>query len=162
MTVMLRDVTRKDLALIECWLRVDHVRRFWGEPDENVQLFRQPPPGMRSTIIMDDGREVGLVAWQHPTRQELDEAGLTEIPETVIDIDIMIGELDAVGRGIGPAAINLVVDEALADPSVPFVMAAASVDNKASRSAFQKAGFQMERGFDDVPGGRCVLMIRRR
>jgi RimJ/RimL family protein N-acetyltransferase len=111
---------------------------------------------------MDDEREVGIVVWQHPTRQELDEAGISEIPETVIDIDIMIGELDAVGRGIGPAAIKQVVDEALTDPSVPFVMAAVSVENRASCRALMKAGFQIEREFDDVPGGRHMLMIRRR
>lgn len=162
MTVVMRDVTRKDLMLIERWLKAEHVRRFWSEPDENVRMFRQPPPGMRSAIIVDDDRKVGLVVWQHPIRRELDEAGLTEIPEAVIDIDIMIGEFDAVGRGIGPAAITLVVNEALADPSVPFVMAGISVDNRASRRAFEKADFQMEREFDDTPGGRSVLMVRRR
>lgn len=160
--VRLRDVTPEDLVLIERWVRADHVRRFWGEPDENIRLFRRPPAGMCCALIAVDGRKVGLVVWQHPSRQELDEVGLKEIPETVIDIDIMIGEEDAVGRGIGPAAVDLVAEAALADPLVPFVMAGISVDNGASRRAFEKAGFRMEREFDDVPGGRCTLMIRRR
>jgi len=160
--VRLCDVTPDDLPLIEGWLRAEHVRRFWGEPGENVRLLRHPPPGMNRALIEVDGRKVGLVLRQHPTRQELDEAGLDEIPESVIDIDIMIGEADAVGRGIGPAAVGLVAERALKDTSVPFVMAAASVENRASRRAFEKAGFRMEREFDDVPGGRCVLMVRRR
>jgi len=32
----------------------------------------------------------------------------------------------------------------------------------ASQRAFAKAGFRIDRGFDDVPSGRCVLMVRRR
>lgn len=106
--------------------------------------------------------EVGVVTWQHPTRQELDEAALHDIPESVIDIDILIGEVSDTGRGVGPCAISLVAESALADPAVPFVIAAASVENQASQRAFAKAGFRKDREFDDVPAGRHVLMVRRR
>ena len=162
MTVHLIDVKREDLIFIERWLRAEHVRRYWGEPDENIRLLRRPPVGMRSAIIADGDRKLGLVLWQHPTRRELDQAGLYEIPETVIDIDILIGEEDALGRGIGSAAIDLVAEIALADLSVPFVIAAASIDNRASCRAFRKAGFRIKREFNDVPGGRSILMIRYR
>ncbi len=99
---------------------------------------------------------------QDPTRQELDEAGLIEILESVIDIDIMIGERTEVGRGVGSTAIRLVAEAALSDPAVPFVIAATLTGNRASQRAFAKAGFRGEREFDDVPSGRCVLMVRRR
>lgn len=162
MAVRLLDVTADDLPLIERWLRADHVRRYWGDPEENGRLVREPPPGCRRAIVEADGRRVGLVLWQHPTRGELDEAGLADVPESVIDIDIMIGEPDATGRGVGSAAVRLVAEAALADPGVPFVIAATVVDNTASRRAFAKAGFRDDREFDDVPSGRCVLMVRRR
>jgi len=163
MVVRLLDVTRSDLPLIERWLRADHVRRYWGEPEENTRLLREPPAGGSwRAIIEADGRKVGLVLWQHPTRRELDEAGLLDVPESVIDIDIMIGEAADVGRGVGPAAIRIVAESALEDSTVPFVMAATLVENRASHRAFAKAGFRDDREFDDVPSGRCVLMVRRR
>jgi RimJ/RimL family protein N-acetyltransferase len=161
--VRLRDVTSDDLPLIERWLHADHVRRTWGDPDENMRLLRNAPADRHwRAMIEADGRGVGLVLWQHPTRRELDEAGLIDIPETVIDIDIMIGERGEVGKGVGSAAIRLVAELALSDPAVPFVIAAVLADNLASQRAFAKAGFRNDREFDDVPSGRCVLMLRRR
>lgn len=69
MSVDLRDVTADDLPLIERWLRVDHVRRAWGDPDVNLRFLRAPPPeGHGQAVIEADGAAVGLVLWQHPTR----------------------------------------------------------------------------------------------
>lgn len=163
MSLRLRDVTNDDLPLIEHWLRADHVLDAWGDPDASLRLLGEPPAsGNWRAIIEADGREVGLVLWQHPTREELDVAGLTDIPTSVIDIDIMIGELHAVGLGLGSSAVRLVAEAALSDTTVPFVMACARLDNLASQRAFAKAGFHKDREFDDVPNGRHVLMVRHR
>ncbi len=163
MNMQLRDATSDDLPLIERWLHADHVRSTWGEPEANIQLLQDSPAkGNWRAIIEVDGRAVGLILWQHPMRRELDEAGLTDIPESVIDIDIMIGEQSHVGRGVGSAAIRLVAGAALSNPTVPFVMACARLDNLASRRAFAKAGFRDDREFDDVPNGIHVLMVCRR
>ncbi|MBN2494536.1 MAG: GNAT family N-acetyltransferase [Deltaproteobacteria bacterium] len=163
MNVRLRDVTDADLPLIERWLCAEHVRRYWGEPEENIRLLRSPTGArLRRALIEADGRKVGLVLWQHPSRQELDAAGLFDVPEDVIDVDIMIGEAADVGRGVGTAAIRMVAEAALADPEVPYVIAATSIDNRASQRAFAKAGFDVDRDFDDVQSGRCVFMTRHR
>lgn len=139
------------------------MRGAWGDPDENICLLGDPPAeGNWRSIIEADGRKVGLVLWQHPTREELDVAGLADIPTSVIDIDIMIGEFNAVGLGLGSSAIRLVAEAALSDPTVPFVMACARLDNLVSQRAFAKAGFRKDREFDDVPNGRYVLLVRHR
>ena len=70
--------------------------------------------------------------------------------------------LEAVGSGLGSTAIRLVAETALSDPTVPFLMACARLDNLASQRAFAKAGFRKDREFDDVPNGRYVLMVRHR
>jgi RimJ/RimL family protein N-acetyltransferase len=163
MKLDLLDVTSDDLPLIEQWLQADPVRQYWGDPAENMRRLRSAPgAGHWRAIIDADGRKVGLVLWQHPTRQELDVAGLTDIPESVIDIDIMIGEQESAGRGIGSATLRLVAENALADPAVPFVIGCARSDNLASLRAFAKAGSREDREFDDVPHGRHVLMVCQR
>jgi RimJ/RimL family protein N-acetyltransferase len=159
----IREVTTDDLPLITRWLHADHVRVAWGDPEANVRLLGAPPAaGCWRAIVEADGRDVGLVLWQHPTREELDAAGLADIPTSVIDIDIMIGEVSAIGRGLGSAAIGLVATAALSDPAVPFVIGCARRDNLASQRAFIKAGFRKDREFNDVPDGRYVLMMRHR
>jgi RimJ/RimL family protein N-acetyltransferase len=163
MSLCLRDVTNDDLPLIEQWLHADHVRSTWGDPGANLCLLNElPANGNWRAIIEADGHRVGIVLWQHPTREELDVAGLADIATSVIDIDIMIGESDALGRGLGSGAISLVAEVALSDPTVPFVMACARLDNLASQRAFAKAGFRKDREFDDVPNGLHVLMVRHR
>jgi aminoglycoside 6'-N-acetyltransferase len=163
MSLRLRDVTDDDLACIAQWLHADHVRSTWGDPDANVRLFDKPPTtGRWQAIIEADGHAVGVVLWQHPTREELDLAGLTDIPTSVVDIDIMLGEVAALGRGLGSAAIRVVAEAALSDPTVPFVMACARLDNLASQRAFARAGFRKDRKFSDVPDGLHVLMVRHR
>lgn len=163
MTVQLCPVHQSDLVLIETWLKAAHVRARWGDPDEITRTLRVPPTsGHWRAIIEAEGRKVGLVMWQHPTRGELEVAGLADIPTSVIDIDIMLGELACVGKGIGTSAIWLVAEQALDDPSVPFVIGCAAQDNLASQRAFAKAGFHRDREFDDVPNGIHVLMVRDR
>ncbi len=94
-----------DLPLVARWLAADHVRRYWGEPEECLRLLEGPPDVTHRAVIEAGGRKVGLVVWQHPSRKELDEAGLDDIPTSVADVDIMIGELDAIReptRRVGP------------------------------------------------------------
>lgn len=163
MTLRLRDVRIDDRPLVERWLHADQVRSTWGDPAANLRLLHEPPArGDRRAIIEADGREVGIVLWQHPTREELDLAGLADTATSLIDIDIMIGESDALGRGLGPAAIGLVAEAAMSDPTVPFVMACARLDNLASQRSFAKAGFRKDREFDDVPDGPHVLLVLHR
>ena len=152
-----------DLPLIGRWLHAAHVRGAWGDPAASLRLLRGPPAsGNRRALIEADGHDVGIVLWQHPTREELDVAGLTDVPTSAVDIDIMIGEFDAQGRGFGSTAIRRVAELALSDPTVPFVMACARVDDLASQRAFAAAGFRKDREFDDDPNGLHVLLVRGR
>jgi aminoglycoside 6'-N-acetyltransferase len=113
-------------------------------------------------LIVEAGRPVGYLCWQHPSRAELVEAGLHEVPDSAIAVDLMIGEPDAVGRGIGPRALERVRELAWRDPGVPFVMLCTSIENSAAQRAFHKAGFARRRVFDDPGGGPCCLFVAER
>ncbi|HRQ58213.1 MAG TPA: GNAT family N-acetyltransferase [Azoarcus taiwanensis] len=163
MDIRIRDLAKRDLPMLGQWLNAEHVRGSWGDPEANLRLLSEPPAdGHWRAIIEADGRAVGLVLWQHPSREELDVASLNDIPTSVIDIDIMIGEIDALGRGVGSGAIRLVAEAALSDPAVPFIIGCAHVDNLVSQRAFRRAGFRKDREFDDVPNGLYALMVRNR
>ncbi len=69
-------------------------------------------------MIACDARPIGYLRWQKVSRETLDNIGLFEIPAGSGDIDILIGETDSVGRGLGPKALSLLIDALRLDESV--------------------------------------------
>lgn len=148
----------RDLALLETWLGRPHVSRWWGEPAEALQEIVEPPAGGGEALISVDGVPAGYVRWQTPAREELDAAGLHEVPDDAIDIDIALGEQELLGKGIGSRALSLLRDRLLHD-GTRTIMLATSVDNVRAIRAYEKAGFVRRRRFVDTDGGTYWLMV---
>lgn len=108
---------------------------------------------------MVDDIPVGYIQWEQVLRAELDAAGLTDIPEQTLDIDIAIGVPDFLGQGLGSRAIGLVIDSVSHDQSIPMIMMATSVDNVVAQRSFEKAGFHRVRKFNDPDYGPMFLYI---
>lgn len=148
---------RHDL-LIERWLRSPHVARWWGTQQEFLQTWVRRPPGNHA-LIHCDGRPVGYLCWQHPSREDLEAAKLTDLPKNLVDIDIMIGEEDCVGCGLGPRALALLL-ERLEREGVEDAGLATSVSNGSAIRAFEKAGFRLFREFEE-PDGPYHYMVKK-
>jgi RimJ/RimL family protein N-acetyltransferase len=144
--------------LVATWMRAPHVAKWWGDPDKSLREVLERPNGGGDALIVADGLPVGYVRWQVPTRRELDEAGLQEVPDSTIDIDIAIGEPEYIGLGIGSRAIGLILEDLDADTDLKMVILATSVDNFVAIRAYEKAGFDRRRTFDDPEGGMCWLL----
>ena len=138
------------------------MSRWWGRLSEALARIRQPASGGGQALITEAGRPVGYLCWQHPTRADLEAASLHHVPESAIDVDLLIGEPDAVGRGIGPRALELIQERVWRDPSVPLVMLCTSVENTVAQRAFEKAGFTRRRIFEDPGGGTFCLFVAER
>jgi aminoglycoside 6'-N-acetyltransferase len=149
----------RDRELVAGWLRAPHVARWWGDPDKALREIVQRPAGGGDALIVADDVPVGYVRWQTPTRAELDEAGLHEIPGDAVDIDIAIGDEGYVGRGVGPRALRRLVDRLLGQGRAPMVILATEVENTAAVRAYEKAGFRRRRRFDDPECGPCWLLV---
>lgn len=149
-------------ALLGEWLRRPHVARWWGEAE--TALARDPGEvdGSGEAFILHGGRPVGYVRWQRVLRCDLDAAGLHEVPDDAVDIDILIGEAELTGRGIGPSALKLLLERLWRDPSIPLVGMSASAANERALRAYEKAGFRRRRRYDDPRWGPAWLMIAER
>jgi len=155
MMVRLADVSLLDVELIEQWLGQEYVACRWGKVSRDELIGTD-----NHAIIVTDGNKVGYIRWQHPTREELDIAGLEDISTDVMDIDIFIGIESELGKGIGAKAVNLLQAMVMKDePKLPMFIAGTSIDNKSSIRMFEKAGFRKDREFDDYPSGRYALMV---
>ena len=95
----------RHLAVVAAWLQKPHVAQWWGDPAQALAAV-QAHPVAAEVIIEVDAQAVGFACWQTLTREELAEAGLSDLPSDLIDVDIMIGEPEQLGHGVGPAALG--------------------------------------------------------
>ncbi len=147
----------QDLQLLDCWLRSPHVVEWWGTPDLHLKEIAQRSRDTHAVITVDD-RPVGYMCWQRPSPSELETAGLTDLPEDLVDIDILLGEAELLGRGLGPRALAVLLAK-LGGEGVGFAGVGTSTSNRVAIRAFEKAGFRLFRDFEDPEFGPCKYML---
>lgn len=138
----------RDLSLVAAWLYRPHVANSWGDPEQALATVRQHPVTTEALINLA-ARPVDFLCWQTPTQEELVAAGLSDLPNGLVDIDILIGEPDALGQGIGPAALSQLLDKLRAE-GVRVVGLATAVANRRALRAYEKAGFRPFRDFQEA------------
>jgi RimJ/RimL family protein N-acetyltransferase len=116
-----RPFALEDLPLLRVWLEREHVRLWWREPIEHE--LGEDPAGR--FVILVGGRAAGMI-------QSYDA-----------EIDLLIGEEDLIGRGLGPRVLSQFAREVVfARPGVRAVVATVEEGNRRSWRAFEKAGFR--------------------
>jgi aminoglycoside 6'-N-acetyltransferase len=138
----------RHLALLAEWLPRPHVARWWGDPQQALAAIQEHPADT-AALIEVDARPVGFVCWQRISPAERAAAGLDDLPDDLVDVDIMIGDPDLLGRGVGPAALRQLVAR-LGAEGVHLVGLAGAVANVRALKAYAKAGFQPFRDFREA------------
>jgi aminoglycoside 6'-N-acetyltransferase len=152
-----RRMSRADLALIQDWLVLPHVREWWGDPDEQYALVSGDlhEPAMDQHIVCLGGVPFGylqcyeLTAWN---------TGFGPQPQGTRGIDLFIGAPDMIGLGHGSALVRHFVDDLLRNGS-PRVVTDPSPSNSRAIRAYERAGFQRN-CVVDTPDGPALLMFR--
>jgi aminoglycoside 6'-N-acetyltransferase len=158
------------------WLNAPHVREWWDPDDPPATAARvrahygpRAAGGAATTacVIEVGGRPVGYLQfypWDaYP--EELAEMGI-ELEPGAYGLDILIGEPDMTGAGVGPRAVALLSEHVGRELGAPAVALTTAVGNARAIRAYEKAGFvRAGRVLDtDTRGGErveCHLMVRR-
>jgi RimJ/RimL family protein N-acetyltransferase len=148
----------RDLHLLARWLNEPHVCKWWGDPEGNFADAKERSPESHALIDVN-GKPVGYLRWQRVSLPALAALGITDIPESSIDIDILIGEQGFVGKGIGPRALRLLLDHLRADPTISLAGMSTEVGNYAAIRAYEKAGFQRRHRYFDPEYGESWIMV---
>lgn len=132
-----RPIAESDVPRLQAWLDSEHVALWWR--DERVEDQLDPnehfvieldgvPVGMIQTYLVDDYPE-----WKAVVGDEPNLAG----------VDLLIGEPDLVGRGLGPEILEQFAREVVfANADTVAVVATVEEANRRSWRAFEKAGFR--------------------
>lgn len=156
--VTLARVEDDHVPVILGWFEAAHVRLWWGDPRVNVSELiwhRKAGGGSDCRVICADGAPVGYLQWTELGRyfSEVPHG----LPRGTIDIDILIGATEMIGRGIGSRALERAVETILADGTPPLISLVTAPDNARAIAAYEKIGFSRH-GVIDVGMGSSVVM----
>ena len=139
----------EDLAAIDHWLRNPHVAR-WFLPEtsadaetEKYRLRIEDP--FSATLMCMVELEGGLIGWCQWYRwEDYPAAGVCiGAHKGEIGADFAIGDLAAVGHGVGTAMIATLVGEVRRHYPRAGLVIAPEADNEASRRVLEKNGFDL-------------------
>ena len=140
------------------WLAQPHVAKWWGDAGRAMQHARECAPESQALIVAD-GTPVGYLCWQEPAKEELETANLADLPGRLVDIDIFIGDADLLGQGVGSGGLRLLLARLRRDPSIAFAGLGTAVSNTNAIRCYEKAGFRLNREFEDPEWGPCKYLI---
>jgi aminoglycoside 6'-N-acetyltransferase len=152
-----RPFTCADLPMVARWLRTPEVLRWWGDPQEQIELITEDldEPLMRQWIAEHEGRAFAYV--QAYPANAWPQMHLTHLPNGAVVIDAFIGEPAMLGCGHGSAFLHLVGEKLLAE-GAPIVAIDPDWDNHRARGAYKRAGF-VEESIVETANGPVVVML---
>jgi aminoglycoside 6'-N-acetyltransferase len=144
-----RPLTLDDLPQVEEWLRREHVARWWREPvEQELAEFCAGIEGRDPTdhyLIVVDGRPIGMIQ-TYLVSDYPDWDAIVQVGEGVAGVDLLIGEEEQIGRGLGPQILAQFVREVV---TAPGVVATVEEANRRSWRAFERAGFRHVRDVEE-------------
>ena len=161
-----RPLDDADLQQIEAWLRREHVAEWWRDPLEiAVEKRRAAIEGHRDLdqyVIVEEGRDVGMIQTYLVADHPEWGAAIGAEPEAA-GVDLFIGEVDAAGRGLGPAVLEQFAREVVfARAETTAAVATVEEANRRSWRAFEKAGFEHVRDVEEEGLPHRLMRLERR
>lgn len=150
--------SRRDSAMLLCWLTQPHVAKWWGDPARAMGHARRCGAESHALIVVDDA-PAGYLCWQEPPPGELAAAGLADLPRGLVDIDILIGKPELLGQGVGSRALEILLARLRSERAVAFAGLGTAASNTKAIRCFEKAGFRLFREFQDPEWGPCRYLV---
>ncbi|WP_292898263.1 MULTISPECIES: GNAT family N-acetyltransferase [unclassified Nitratireductor] len=142
-------VTAEHYPLLLDWLHRPHVRRWWGEPETELEYIRDMVEGRDSSrpfLILLDGNPIGYIQYWFVADNRgpeilVDEPWVAELPDDAVGVDLSIGEEALLSRGIGSRSVKQMVHRLVGKGYTNIVIDPERENSRAVR-AYEKAGFR--------------------
>jgi aminoglycoside 6'-N-acetyltransferase len=145
-----RPFAESDLLLLHGWLQRDHVKRWWRDEQTYDEVVEHYLPSLEEHyLILLDGRPIGMIqAYRVADYPEWEQ--IVEVGDGVAGVDLLIGEEELTGRGLGPQVLEQFArDVVFARPGTTALVATVEEPNRRSWRAFEKAGFRHVRDVEE-------------
>lgn len=175
--VTFRALREDDYGLLAEWLGRDHVQAWWRDPEAPSKVPEKYGPRVRGEVptevfvVVSDGSDVGIIQRyriaDHPMWFEtLARSGLD--PSQAAGIDYLIGDEQAIGRGVGTAMIRDFTDKLFAElDDIMLIAVTPQVGNAASCRVLEKAAYERRwvgvlNSDDPADAGQAALYVKWR
>jgi len=160
-------MTADDLPLLHEWLERPHALRWYGDHGTYEEVVAHYLPAIEGRdptdhyIVVLDGRSIGMVQ-TYVVVDYPEYAALVGVADRgTAGVDIVIGEEELTGRGLGTEILQRFVEEiVLARPETTSCVADPDARNVASVRAFEKVGFRVVHEFVDPGDGQLHVLVR--
>ncbi|HEY7018305.1 MAG TPA: GNAT family N-acetyltransferase [Gaiellaceae bacterium] len=163
--IAFQPLQREHLPLLAGWLAREHVRRWWRDPVELALAKRVEGIEQDRTeqyLIVSEERPVGMIQTYLVADSPEWEAIVGAEPG-LAGVDLLIGEEDAAGRGLGPQVLEQFTREVVfARAETSACVATVEEANRRSWRAFEKAGFRHVRDVEEDGLPHRLMRLERR
>ena len=160
-------LTAEDLPLLHDWLRREHVRRWWRDTETYEEVVEYYTPSLEGRdptdlfLIVLDGVPAGMIQ-TYLVDDYPEWAAVIEVGEGAAGVDLLIGEEEHTGRGLGAQVLEAFVrDVVFARPGTTACVATVEEPNRRSWRAFEKAGFRYVRDVEEDGLPNRLLQLDR-
>lgn len=149
------------LFLLRQWLNSEHIKDYWQETEDDEELKKKfletlPNRSVFSFVIKKDHAPIGYI--QYYNAKKVGGGWWEQEPQGSFGIDLMIGNANYYGRGLGSVIIKEFITFIQArEPSLRSIIIDPDPKNLRAIRAFEKAGFVAESEIQ-TPGGTALLM----
>jgi RimJ/RimL family protein N-acetyltransferase len=165
-----RPLEKADLGRLASWFNAPHARRWFGHGRSLGSVVEEYAPYIEGTtpihpfLVSYEARPIGMIAWERfGDSPDFMRTYGVEDPDAV-NCDVIIGEVDFAGRGLGAPLLRRFLSEIVFfDSRHSKCIIDPEVENLAAIRAYEKAGFCYLRTLlDDGEGNAIHLMELRR
>jgi RimJ/RimL family protein N-acetyltransferase len=163
-----RALLSADLPLMQDWLVRSHMREWWGEAKEEIGYIRDMIEGRDTTrpfIFSVGGEPVGYIQYwfigHHQNATWIaDHPWLAELPSDAVGVDLSIGEVGKLSRGIGSGVLRA-FSERLVGQGHRTIIIDPDPENGRAVRAYEKAGFRAIPRLAGRTGDALIMQYER-
>lgn len=160
--VALRPVVKDDWPLIRSWIKRPDIEGWWGSAtaaEAEMRLVAETDQAIARMVLVG-GNPVG---YTHAIDAGYWGSALPEgMPPGTWDADIFIADPAQRGHGVGERALDLLADEVFTTTLAVALSVFVSVANEPAIRAYERAGFQWARVWEDPIFGPSWMLLRHR
>jgi aminoglycoside 6'-N-acetyltransferase len=160
--ITFRPVAETDLRLLHDWLHREHVKRWWRDEPTYDQVVEHYAQGDEDHfVIVVDGRDAGMIQ-TYLVASDPEWEAIVGAEPGLAGVDLLIGEEDLVGRGLGPQILAAFAHGVVfSRPGTAACVATVEEGNERSWRAFEKAGFRRVRDVEEEGRPHRLMRLER-